>query len=103
MAVIIKDMKMPKRCAECDIEVSSENPYGDVELNYCPLIYKGYTDDCREHERMKDCPLDEVVTCGECKYVQLSLRDEVKYCDVFFPDKPHRLPKDHFCGLGEKE
>jgi len=98
MAVILKDVEMPRSCYECKftvghtehcepfLEYSDEHPYS------IPASY-----------RLDGCPLEEVVTCGECKYVQLSLRDEVKYCDVFFPDKPHYLPKDHFCGLGEKE
>jgi len=53
-------------------------------------------------KRIMDKPTVELIECKECRYAQLSLRDEVKYCDIWFPYKPQHLPKEHFCGLGER-
>ena len=56
MAILIKDMDFPKTCMACDLEIVD---YEDC-TTYCPLIYKGDTDKCREDGRLYGCPLVEV-------------------------------------------
>lgn len=53
--------------------------------------------------RVMDMPSVTIIECSECRYSQLSQRDDVKYCDLWFPSKPHHLPKNHFCGMGERK
>ena len=52
--------------------------------------------------RIMDMPAATIIECRECRYAQMSYRGDLKYCDVFFPEKPHSLPKDHFCSMGER-
>jgi len=51
--------------------------------------------------RIDDMPGVTIIECKECEYAQLSYRGEVKYCDLWFPERPQHLPKEHFCGMGK--
>lgn len=55
MGVYIKDMEMPKECHKC---VVWDYEYG------CPLVLN-----------RDDCPLIDIVRCGECEYA-----DEYNHC-----------------------
>ena len=50
MSVIVKDMKMPQKCYECDFE---------YDIYHCPLIHED-TDEVRSTKRLDGCPLVEL-------------------------------------------
>ena len=49
--------EIPKRCADCPVEVYEQNSYGDRYSFECPFEYKGYTADVRETKRLSSCPI----------------------------------------------
>ena len=58
VAIKLKEMDdMPQTCEECVLETEDEDFYGDTIVNYCPCLYKGYTDKIRNYGRMNECPL----------------------------------------------
>ena len=84
MGVYIKDLKKPKDCYECPIAKS----YLDclMEKKYvCPI---GHTD---------DCPLIDIVTCGECKYWYNDAD-----CGMACEFTNMKQPSDGFCNWGER-
>ena len=90
--IAIKDMEMPKSCAECDFRKS--DPYsGEV---YCSKAI-GSNTIIYEKERLENCPLVEIITCNGCKH----WHDDgiITTCDK---NIGHGFPKDHFCGDGER-
>ena len=60
MSVLVKDMEMPKCCAECDAEGHYENSNGDEYGFFCPFGYKAYTSGTRDAKRLDNCPLAPV-------------------------------------------
>ena len=64
MSVYIKDMEIPKCCAECDIEGYYENSYGMKYGFFCHLGCKEYTEDTRDTKRLNNCPLAPVPPHG---------------------------------------
>ncbi len=56
--IAIKGMEMPKNCIEC--------PLFDGEYGDCNIIGKTKAD--ATEERAENCPLQEIVTCKDCKY-----------------------------------
>ena len=82
MGVYIKDLKKPKDCYECPIAKS----YLDclMEKKYvCPI---GRTD---------DCPLIDIVTCGECRHYYDGL------CEHPVADGTLGTDPTDFCSYGE--
>lgn len=62
--VVIKGMKMPKRCEECKFCLQQKtNDYGS--FGEC-LLQKDKRVNCLVID--DDCPLVEVATCKDCKY-----------------------------------
>ena len=62
MSVLIKGMKMPTMCEECQIRAVDENSYGDIMYERCPITCEdvgGYGWQGKR-ERHPDCPLVEV-------------------------------------------
>ncbi len=62
MSVLIKGMKMPKMCTECEIRDVEEDYWGEIVSLTCPIIRKnvedyGWRGKCKRHE---DCPMVEV-------------------------------------------
>ena len=54
--IIVLD-EIPKRCADCPVEIYEKNLYGDRYGFECPFEYKGYTADMRETKRLDSCPI----------------------------------------------
>ena len=65
------------------------------------------------HERLKckqydgeilhtpdDCPLIDIVRCGECKWSYIDERDGTLWCKVHFHH--YRVNSDGFCSYGER-
>lgn len=84
--IAIKGIKMPKNCIEC-------NHLDLQEALGCQLIYSGCAN-CGIHP---DCPLVEIVTCKDCKY----LHDDgiMTTCDKHIGNG---FPKDYFCADAER-
>lgn len=87
--IAIKDMEMPKNCAECPFKA---NDY------VCGLLDCAFS--CNHFkERNYNCPLVEIVTCKDCKYRDTRTeRDGYAYCSKKWLD----TYKDHFCAEVER-
>lgn len=57
--IAIPNIDMPKRCELCPCSYYSEGALSDI----CQVTDKPITDG-----KPTDCPLIEIVTCGECKH-----------------------------------
>ena len=57
MSVIIKGMKMPKCCAECEFHLTEDISF---EIMHQCEIKTGYIDECDIHGFPYDCPLVEI-------------------------------------------
>ena len=77
MSVIVKGMKMPGNCMECDIRAYDAN----AEEEYCPFSQL----ECLNIGRQKDCPLAEIpknhgrLIDGDALWMDVIHRME--YCD----------------------
>lgn len=58
--IAIPNIDMPKRCGECELRALDE-----LEDEYCVILRD---DILVPYEKMPDCPIIEIVTCGECKW-----------------------------------
>lgn len=86
----IKDMEMPKRCAECRLFhfyldtnglIHYICKYGNVEVLMA------------DEKRASDCPLTEIVACKDCKYWKGTT------CLIHNGFQP---PEDWHCADGER-
>ena len=79
MSILIKGIDLPKNCFDCEI------------FGLCSLR------DRLTHieDRNPDCPLVEIVTCGECKHWYRNKPPIDEECDIF----PNA---DDFCPYGER-
>ena len=57
MSVIVKGMKMPKCCAECEFHLTEDISF---EIMHQCEIKTGYIDECDIHGFPYDCPLVEI-------------------------------------------
>lgn len=80
--IAIPNADKPKRCIDC--------PVNDM---VCELWTKVANIKARKH---KDCPLIEIVRCGECKWYGVS--DGMPYCDWWLRE----IEPDVFCSYGER-
>ena len=89
--IAIKDMEMPKNCADCNMGTCNDS----VESwNYVCSINLKYID-INESERAENCPLVEIVTCQNCKHLSAT-----HSCNV---SRDHRICPDAFyCANGER-
>lgn len=89
MGVYIPNMKKPKECGDCNFVQAF---WDDKRWLFRCLV----TDKIAE-----DCPLIEIVTCGECKH-----RDpEDKKCDSGMLERQgciFPVDDDYFCKYGER-
>ena len=67
MSVIVKNMKMPQKCYECDFEYS---------IYHCPLVHED-TDEVRSTKRLDGCPLVEL---PEKHGKLIDANDLIDYC-----------------------
>ena len=44
----------------------------------------------------------KIIYCKDCKFAHLTIKGEVKYCDVWFPEEKMYLSADDFCSSAEK-
>ncbi len=86
MGVYIPNETMPKDCYTCFCY--------ETEFNMCSLTGKRL-DDIRL--RQDDCPLIEIVTCRECKW--LGVDDGMPFCYWWLRE----IEPDVFCSYGERK
>lgn len=73
MSVIVKDMKLPKSCCECNIRYEM----------FCPLLHRFIADEGRRH----NCPLGDVPTPhGRLIDADALLKDARKWVDAYWID-----------------
>ena len=80
--IAIPNMEKPKRCGECDLWSNCfypKNPYAEQD---------DYIAD--------DCPLIDIVTCGECKW--LGVDDGMPFCYWWLRE----IEPNVFCSYGER-
>lgn len=96
--IAIKDMELPKSCAECGFV--TDDMFGDAT---CVLLCDEWKDN--ENHRAENCPLVEIVTCKECKYCR-NKGDKYSYCtkrlNVDSVTDRYREP-DFFCADAERK
>ena len=76
--IAIKDMEMPKTCAECQ--------FGCITYNNnrkCKISESCYTVIFTSKERPADCPLVEIVTCKDCKHCDFDDSDQTFFCNAY--------------------
>lgn len=97
MSVIIKGIDMPKDCEDCRFGFYREGDSAPVCYLTKHIIIRK-----KAEERHHDCPLIDIVTCGECKYYAESkvLKGDMvcKYrIDTYYTEA------DRFCCYGERK
>lgn len=61
MGVYIKGLEMPEKCINCKFCVDmNEYPFHACFITYSDIPF--------DIDKLKNCPLVDLVTCGECKY-----------------------------------
>jgi len=84
--IVIPNMEMPKSCWDCELlsscKAMPKNPTAD-EIGIYTVM------------RLKDCPLIEIVRCGECKH-----RDS-EFCQI--RESMYGVKDDDFCSYGERK
>lgn len=91
--IAIKDMEMPKNCADCIATCNDSVEY----WNYvCSINLKDI--DVNESERAEHCPLMEIITCKDCEH----WHDDgiMTTCDK---NIGNGFPKDYYCADAEKK
>lgn len=111
--IAIPNMEMPKSCGECEFNYNLEG--GSYEWCECVILH----DDINQFDtRRTDCPLIEIVTCGECKHRPIKddpdgedygfnivePTDGDDLCPYLVEDGWYSwMPNDNFyCGRGER-
>ena len=105
MSVIVKGMHMPTSCelydgyTGCPLFFYDDGDYPSCRMNEGGWINK--------REIPEWCPLEEAITCAECKYATMTVDGFCKYCeqeadDCGYMDAKY-YPGDHYCGSGGKK
>lgn len=102
MSVIIHDMTIPKEgCLGCVLAHNVFN--GDETVLACPITGRQADE---EGNRPDWCPLEDLVTCYECKYSVMTMSGLCKYCRLEEDEdgnlEKQYYPGDYFCGCGER-
>lgn len=109
--IAIPNMEKPKSCAECPIRIAELfGVYYEGKDEKCKRIkitgcdsskYNGNTL-AEDHKLMyKDCPLIDIVTCGECKWCEI--RETANYIPFFYCLSDGISVKDtDYCSWGER-
>ena len=93
MGVYIPNMEKPKECKECqwhlDFYIEDEQVGG-----LCTITEKD--------DRENDCPLIDIVTCGECKYYEESEYIRGDMVCKYHMGHTYYTEADRFCSHGER-
>ena len=94
MGVLIKGMKMPKACIDCDTYIAHD---------YC-THFAQFATLLRKDGRYDDCPLVKIdlVTCGECKYMSVHYDTDGNLPFLVCLEWDSGTDIDGYCYLGER-
>ena len=96
MGVYIKNIKMPIECDYC--------PFSGYDERQSILFCRIDNEDI-EHDLRDDCPLIDIVTCGECKYYYPYKHYDGRILG-YHCQAPNQqtdfLNPTHYCGFGER-
>lgn len=98
MGVYLPNMEKPKDCEVCpffvlDGAITDDNEW--VSYSVCDLLSKTIGD----ADMLNDCPLIEIVRCGECKYGTKIVTTGKITCNL---DR-QVWEKTDFCSYGERK
>ena len=99
MSVIVKGMDIAfDNCRDCPLFHENEDGGSFCGATKEFVIGSGKPD---------SCPLEEVITCAECKYATMTVDGFCKYCereadDCGYMDAKY-YPGDYYCRSGEKK
>ena len=91
MNVIVKGMKMPDCCGECELNDSDDDGI------YCIVLEVFMRFDELPKGRRSDCPLAELIRCKDCK--KYGTDGNRLNCNVFCCS----MPENGFCSMGERK
>ena len=105
MGVYIPNMEKPKDCEVCpffvlDGAITDDNEW--VSYSVCDLLSKTIGD----ADMMNDCPLIEIVTCSECKHLEVINGAKIyAHCPMWEIDfKPFEDDtRTNYCSWGERK
>ena len=86
--IAIPNMEIPRTCYECDSDFASS--FGCEE-------WWGWVFPEGKEKRSPDCPLIDIVTCGECKHWHNDAD-----CGMSCEFTNMKQPSDGFCNWGER-
>ena len=86
--IAIPNMDKPRTCYECDSDFASS-----IGCEEWWVFEEG------KEKRSPDCPLIDIVRCGECKHSKEWYRDK-RICNLW-SDTGVSVFKDGFCSYGE--
>lgn len=97
--IAIPNMEMPTNCIDCIAHRSYDHDeYFWHGSNYCKALGKYFNKDKLDIDPFKqihpDCPLIEIVRCGECKYYN----GHEEYCEI-----DHFARECGFCYSGKRK
>ena len=93
MNVIVKGMKMPDCCGECELNDSDDDGI------YCTVLEVFMRFDELPKGRRSDCPLAELIRCKDCKYY----RHEIDMCDEPHSTAHDVVHEDDFCSKAKRK
>ena len=91
------DIEMPDSCREC-VFCKFDSCTGSTECVIDDCVLAKYFKTIEFEGRAEECPLKEVVTCGECKH-RYSDADTDMACEYTNMTQP----EDGFCNWGERK
>ena len=95
MGVYVKNVDMPTDCGHCDFF----SEYGGECYCYITKLHTTFIGEIAD-----DCPLIEIVTCGECKYSKIyALQSDTpmsRWCHK--GHFPKEVTDGYYCGDGER-
>lgn len=94
--IAIKGMEMPTKCSICPYNAYYKNLGGYI----CEHIGKITDKDERWEKKLDDCPLVEIVTCKDCKYLCcIEGAPKVLVCEKH---NCQQVSKNFYCADGER-
>lgn len=102
MGVYIPNMDKPKDCEVCpffvlDGAIADDNEW--VSYSVCDLLSKTIGD----ADMLNDCPLIEIVRCGECKWCDNGIDEDGKPFLKCLGIHYGGTKAEDFCSYGERE
>ena len=94
MGVYIPNMDKPKNITRCSYKINPE----ECKCIYTDKVFEETLALILDHP-CDDCPIIDIVTCGECKYGILEDDDDIYRCGYNGSDWNEG---NHFCSYGKR-